>query len=420
MQYIKVFILFIEEGRGAGERFVLLFSAGLSASAVKSFTMAQTVRPRVYGVTELNNYLRETLAEDSFLNSLAICGEISGFNAHSSGHIYFTLKENDCSIRVVMFRRYAATLEFLPADGDKVIVIGGVSLYEKDGSCQLYAEAVLPAGEGGAAKELERLRKRLEAEGLFAPERKKPLPRYVFDLGVITSPQGAAWADIRRIAYGRNPAVKLTLYPASVQGVNAPSELPAAMAAADLHGHDALLIARGGGAEADLAAFDTETVARAVATCVTPVISAVGHESDFSLCDLAADLRAATPTHGAAAVTDRNELLEYLDAAALEMSGLMAGHIADLRRRLAELDPANAARRGITNKAQQLSLISARLAALDPLAVFSRGYSVIFNDKGETVSDGTLLAAGDMLTIYPAKGRITAIVENTGKEGING
>ena len=383
--------------------------------------MAETVRPRIYRVAELNFYLREYLAEDTFLGNLAVGGEISGFRAHSSGHVYFTLKDGDCSMRVVMFRRYAETLAFLPADGDQVIVLGSVSLYERDGSCQLYAEAVLPDGQGGAAKELDLLKKRLEEEGLFAPGRKKPLPHYAFDVGVITSPQGAAWADIRRIAYGRDPAVKLRLYPAAVQGANAPAELAAALHAADGGGHDVLLIGRGGGADEDLAAFDTEAVVRAVAACVTPVISAVGHESDFSLCDLAADVRAATPTHGASlAVTAREDMLALLDELERGMKTAVTERLRQKRELLAGLSLDAAAERGLTAKKQQLALLGTRLRAFDPLAVLERGYALVLDEQGAAVKDAAAVRPGDRLTVFPAKGRITVVAESVGKEDING
>ena len=339
--------------------------------------MSEIAKPRVYGVTELNYYLREYISEDVFLSHLAIRGEISGFKAHSSGHIFFTLKEGECSLKVVMFRRYAGELAFLPADGDQVVVIGSVALYERDGCCQLYAQILFPEGEGGAAKDLAQLRRKLEEEGLFSPERKKALPRYVFDLGVITSAQGAAWADIQRIAYSRNPGIKLILYSAAVQGINAPGQLAAALAQADKGGHDALLIGRGGGANEDLAAFDNELVVRAVAACKTPVVSAVGHESDFSLCDLAADIRAATPTHGAViAVSARDEIEEYLNDMQSALNDAAAAYLIAAEERLSRLDLSKAVADRLFQQDQYLALLAARLKALDPLAVLGRGYAV--------------------------------------------
>lgn len=388
---------------------------------MESLIMSEIVKPRVYGVTELNYYLREYISEDVFLSHLAIRGEISGFKAHSSGHIFFTLKEGECSLKVVMFRRYAGELGFLPADGDQVVVIGSVALYERDGCCQLYAQTLFPEGEGGAAKDLAQLRRKLEEEGLFSPERKKSLPRYVFDLGVITSAQGAAWADIQRIAYSRNPGIKLTLYSAAVQGINAPGQLAAALAQADKGGHDALLIGRGGGANEDLAAFDNELVVRAVAACKTPVVSAVGHESDFSLCDLAADIRAATPTHGAViAVSARDEIEEYLNDMQSALNDAAAAYLIAAEERLSRLDLSKAVADRLFQQDQYLALLAARLKALDPLAVLGRGYAVALDEAGAAVTDAAAVQPGDILTVYPARGKITVQVTQTGKENFYG
>ncbi|MEG1661974.1 MAG: exodeoxyribonuclease VII large subunit, partial [Clostridiales bacterium] len=259
----------------------------------------ETVQPRIFSVAELNNYLREYLAEDDFLRELAVRGEIAGFKAHSSGHIYFNLREQGVSIKTVMFRSYAAHLDFLPEDGMEVVVIGGVALFERDGVCQLYATMLLPAGAGVLAKAKDKLKQTLQAEGLFAPQRKKPIPAYAENIGVITSGEGAAWADIQKVAYSRWPGVRLQLYAAAVQGTNAPSQLAAALAKADQGGHDVLICGRGGGSTEDLAAFDSEQVVRAIAAVATPLISAVGHEVDVTLADLVADMRAATPSQGA-------------------------------------------------------------------------------------------------------------------------
>lgn len=383
--------------------------------------MAEIVYPRAYGVAELNYYLKHYLEEDSFLSSIAVAGELSGFKAHSSGHCYFALREGTHSLRAVMFRRYAETLAWQPRDGDMAIAVGAVSLYERDGSCQLYVQALLPAGAGRQAQDQEELRRRLEEEGLFAPERKKPLPAYALSVGVITSGEGAAWADIQRIAFQRFPGVKLTLYPALVQGAQAAADIAAAIAKGDRGRHEVLIVGRGGGAEADLEAFNSEAVVRAIAGAQTPVISAVGHESDFTLADLAADIRAATPTHGAAlAVPELTELLEQLDErerrlhAALQKEADRAAE--SLGRSRERMDAAMAAI--LRREQRRLAEAAGRLELLSPLATLARGYSAVLDKEGRAVMDAMELQPGDALLIYPARGEIRAQVRETTAGGL--
>ena len=209
--------------------------------------MAEAVYPRAYGVAEITYYLKQYLEEDGFLAQLAVAGQISGYKAHPSGHCYFQLREGASSLKAVMFRRYAVGLDWQPRDGDQAVAVGAISLYERDGCCQLYVQALLPAGAGREARQLAELKQRLAAEGLFSPERKRPLPLYPLSVGVITSREGAAWADIRRIAGQRHPGLDLRLYPALVQGEQAPASLAAALAQADRGGHEVLLLGRGGG-----------------------------------------------------------------------------------------------------------------------------------------------------------------------------
>lgn len=374
--------------------------------------MAETVRPRIYGVAEITYYLKQYLAEEPFLEQLAIRGEISGFKAHSSGHIYFTLKERDSSLSSVMFRRYAAALNFTPHDGEEVVVIGSVSLYERNGSCQIYVEEIFPSGGGAQARALAELKERLAREGLFDEERKQPLPRFAFNIGVITSGEGAAWADIQRIAYSRNPGVKLQLYPALVQGDAAPESLAAALAAADRGGHDLLIIGRGGGAGEDLAAFDSEQVVRAVAAAQTPLISAVGHESDFTLCDLAADLRAATPTHAAQlAVTDAAATLEEIARLSAAMTSGAERLLQRLQQRLAVYDPTAAARKSLAAYQQHLTVETARLEAFNPQVTLERGFSLVETADGTLIRSLRQVSPGERIAIRTADGSFTAIVE---------
>ncbi len=374
--------------------------------------MAEIVQPRVYGVAEINVYLHEYLAEDEFLSLIAVRGEVSGFRAHSAGHVYFTLKEQDSSLKVVMFRRFAEQMRDSVQDGDEIVVIGGISLYQRDGSCQLYAEEVFLAGDGKQARALSELKEKLAGEGLFAVENKKTLPPFVFNIGVITSAQGAAWADIERIAYSRNPYLRLRLYPALVQGEQAPASLLVALQAADCAKHDLLIIGRGGGAEADLAAFDHELVVRAIAAAKTPIITAIGHESDFSLSDLAADVRAATPTHAATiAVTDIRGVEEMLAEISLALKSSMSDYLDSRYQRLAGYDLPRAAAMALAKQQQQLLLAITRLEMINPLATLARGYAIIETADGLIVREAARLKQGDLLKIYPSKGKILAKVE---------
>ena len=408
--------------------------------------MAEIMRPRSIGVAELNYYLKEYLAEDDFLFSVAVQGEVSGFRAHPSGHIYFTLREGEHSLKTVMWRRYASALHWQPKDGEQVVALGSVGLYERDGVCQLYAETLLPAGAGERARLLEELRRRLEVEGLFDPARKRPLPPFAQSVGVVTAADSAAWADIQRIAYSRWPQVQLHLYPALVQGVNAPDSLAAALAEADRGGHEVLICGRGGGGEEDLAAFDTETVVRAIATTKTPLISAVGHESDVSLADLAADVRAATPTHAAQlAVAEKSTILALLDEREQRLRMALSASLEEAESRLctlknalcfrdpkrllerwqrrldqAETELQSKMERSLLQREQALSSAAARLELLSPLAVLGRGYSIVEKEGGGAIRDASSIELGEMLTIRPGKGTILARAERiiTEKGGV--
>lgn len=375
--------------------------------------MAENISPRIYGVAEINSYLQEYLAEDEFLRLIAIRGEVSGFLAHSSGHIYFTLKEKESSLKVVMFRRFAENVTINIKNGDQIVVFGGISLYTKDAVCQLYAEEIFAAGGGEQAKALSELKEKLAREGLFKEENKKPLPRFIFDVGVITSPQGAGWADIKRVAAARNPNLALRIYPALVQGEQAPDSLVQALLVADKAGHDVLIIGRGGGAAEDLAAFDNEAVVRAIAASRTPIISAVGHESDFCLSDLAADYRAATPTHAASiAVTERQEMLEILADIREELAQIASNQLQTWQQQMARYDVQAAAIRALDKQSARLLLAMTRLTALNPLATLERGYAIVQDEEGRSIGAAAQVNQGDLLEIYPAKGKIYARVED--------
>lgn len=391
----------------------------------------------VYGITEINYYLKELVWEDRFLRSLWLKGEISGYKQHSSGHIYFSLKEGSATLRCVMFRRHAGNLEFNPQNGMEVLAYGGIALYEKDGSCQLYVEEMLPAGAGAHFLALEQLKKRLEGEGLFAAERKKPLPRFAKIIGVVTAPEGAAWQDIQRVAKSRFPGVVLRLFPSLVQGEKAPAALIAAIEEADASHCQVLIVGRGGGSYEDLAAFDHEGVVRAIAAAQTPVISGVGHESDFSLADLAADIRATTPSHAAQlAVVEEREirnLLNHLGLVLQERFERRLGQKAEALGRLAErpafadplmllegrerrleeikADLKEKARHRLEEADKHLALCAARLELLSPLATLSRGYAICRDAQGQPVTRVAALSPGEQLWLRMADGEVRCLAE---------
>ena len=261
-------------------------------------------------VFQLNEYLRMRMDSDELLSGVLVRGEISNFSAPRSGHLYFTLKDPEGQIRAVMFRTQAARLPFLPEDGMKVIVSGRVSVYSAGGQYQIYVNEIQPDGAGILALRFEQLRRRLEAEGLFDPARKKPIPKFPARIGVITSPTGAAIRDIRKILSRRFPSAQIVLFPALVQGEEAAGQLASGVLFFQNTGlADVIIIGRGGGSAEDLWAFNDELLARVIADCTIPVISAVGHEVDFTICDFVADLRAPTPSAAAEqAVPDAREL----------------------------------------------------------------------------------------------------------------
>ncbi len=411
-------------------------------------------------VAELLNLLAATL--ESGFASILVVGELSSFKAAVSGHCYFSLSDDQASIDAVMWRGEARKLDFEPHVGDQVLCRGRIGVYEKQGRMQLYASSMQPVGAGAAQRALEQLKRRLAEEGLFALERKRPLPYLPATIGLVTSRSGAALHDMLTTLKRRSPNCRVVLSPAAVQGAEAPRQLVQALAALEqLGGCDVVIIGRGGGAAEDLAAFNDEAVVRAVADFPLPVVSAVGHEVDYSLCDLAADVRAATPTAAAEAVVPvHGELLE--EAASLELRleaaarryidnrrqriGSVAGRLRDpaamvasarqrsdelfirLERALADrhslartqvaglresLHGSLAARRLIAETA--FASLSSKLAALSPLAVLERGYSLASRSDGRLVRSSRELAAGDELSLRFATGSaLTRVVSTKG------
>lgn len=390
-------------------------------------------------VFQLNEYLRMRMDSDALLSGVLVRGEISNFSAPRSGHLYFTLKDPEGQIRAVMFRTQASRLTFLPEDGMKVIVSGRVSVYSAGGQYQIYVNEIQPDGAGILALQFEQLRRKLEAEGLFDPARKKALPKFPARIGVITSPTGAAIQDIRNILSRRFPYAQMILYPAAVQGEGAAEQLTSGVLFFQNSGlADVIIIGRGGGSAEDLWAFNDELLARVIADCSIPVISAVGHEVDFTICDFVADLRAPTPSAAAEqAVPDARELkqLFFGYAAGMErrlrmklegerryLNGLAASRalarpetlldpirlrVAELERRLSQIREMR-----FTEKRGDLARIAAKLDVLNPLKILSRGYAEV-EKEGTVVSSAKELCVGDELAVRFFDGTVDVAVTST-------
>ena len=392
-------------------------------------------------VGELNRYVKMLMDNDALLSAVSVQGEISNLKYHSSGHLYFTLKDGEAEIASVMFRSSAVNLKMVLKDGMQVIAFGRVSVYEKSGKCQLYVSAMIDNGIGALQLEYERLKKQLEAEGLFDSERKRPIPKFSNCIGIITSPTGAAVRDMINVTGRRWPSAKILLYPALVQGEQAPNSLCAGLQMLNAMSEcDVIIIGRGGGSIEDLWAFNDERVVRAVAASNIPVISAVGHETDFTLCDFVADLRAPTPSAAAElAVPDRDEMRIRFDELSSKMDNAMARNInakrerfTNVANRLELLSPMGrliiekkdlsqkcvaleqSMQKVLQKERERLSIASAKLAAINPLAVLSRGYSYSQKD-GVVVSSVNQLSNGDIIDIRFADGNASAEIKSVNK-----
>lgn len=397
--------------------------------------------PSAVSVSELNTFIKMLLESAPTLNDVYVKGEISNFKNHiSSGHFYFSLKDKDSQIKAVMFRSSASKMKFVPENGMMVVAHGRVASYVRDGQYQLYADSMEPDGVGALYVAFEQLKQRLAAQGVFAPEKKNPLPKIPQTIGVITSPTGAAVRDIINIATRRFPFAKIVVYPALVQGENAASSLISGIRYFnDTGSADVIIIGRGGGSIEDLWAFNDENLAKTVCASEIPVISAVGHETDFTICDFAADLRAPTPSAAAElAVPDTAELkhkinniisresavlLQMLSAkretlARYEKSRYLSspGHMIDDRRMALVLS----SERLMTSaahvneiKKHALSALSGKLEALSPLAVLSRGYGVVSSEEGKVIKEIADVSVGDKITVKVRDGEIHAGVSGT-------
>lgn len=373
-----------------------------------------------FAVSEVNQYLKQLLESQSDLHHIPVLGEISNFKRYQSGHCYFTLKDEKSALKCVMFKSSAAHLSFHPQNGEKVVALGSISVYERDGVYQLYVSAMRRQGVGDLMQAYEALKEKLTKEGLFDESRKKPLPRLPRAIGIITSPSGAAVHDIITVSRRRNKGVKLILYPVSVQGEEAAGEIVRAIDF--FHRHhlaDLLIVGRGGGSIEDLWAFNEEPVVRAIAASEIPIISAVGHETDFTLSDFAADARAATPSQAAEiAVIDvaayRNGIAFYWDKAAklLEKEIHENAQLADsLQQELTQAMEAE-----LDAKKHRLSLMAAKLSALSPLTVLSRGYSITTTAGHRAVQGVSDVSVGDTIRTTVADGTISSVVSGIEKE----
>lgn len=389
-------------------------------------------------VSEINSYIKRSFDSDVFLRSVVVCGEISNFSRQqSSGHLFFTLKDEKSQLKAVMFSREASALPFRPENGMKVLALGRIALYEQGGVYQIYVTALQPDGAGALALAFEQLKKKLAAEGLFDEKNKKKLPRFPKKIGVITSPTGAAVQDIFSILARRYPLAQIVFEPVSVQGQRAAYELTEAIKKFRRGDADVIIIGRGGGSAEDLWCFNDELLARAIAACEIPVVSAVGHETDFTICDFAADVRAATPSAAAELVTP--DIADLMNETAVltgrlckaysngiaqrkeKLGGLLAkrdfsraGHFFDsekhrteiLQTRLSSLKT-----EFITAKKHELGINTQRLSSLNPLSVLLRGYSAVERD-GEILGSAADISAGDTVTVRMSDGKLLCEVKD--------
>lgn len=393
----------------------------------------------VLSITQLNEYIRGRMDTDPMLTQVAVRGEISNYKLYPSGHHYFTLKDEDSALKCVMFKGNALRLRFRPVNGMKIIALGKVSVYPRDGAYQLYCTALTMDGVGDLYAAFEQLKKKLAAQGLFNPERKKPLPKYPGTIGIITSSAGAAVHDMLRILRKRYPLSRVRLLPVRVQGMEAPGEIAAAIGYANhFHLADLLIVGRGGGSIEDLWAFNDERVAYAIYQSEIPVISAVGHEPDVTISDYVADLRAATPSNAAElAVPDQDALRQNLDAMSNAMVSSLSRQVKAARQHLqvlssspALLSPTGyldqrkqsvvllsnrmiaAQNQSITRSRQRYIAAVSKLDAMSPLKVLTRGYSMAQTERGEVVRSVGQVSIGERVRIRLSDGSLSATVMN--------
>lgn len=400
------------------------------------------MRKNIYSVGQVNTYIKNMFAQDFMLHHISVKGEVSNCKYHSSGHIYFTLKDSTGTIQAVMFAGNRRGLRFQMKEGDNVVVTGSIEVYERDGKYQLYAREIALEGAGDLYQKYEALKRELEEMGMFAPEYKQSIPKYAKTVGIVTAPTGAAIQDIRNIAGRRNPYVQLILYPALVQGEGAVASIVQGIQAMESLQPDVLIVGRGGGSIEDLWAFNEEAVARAIFECSIPVISAVGHETDTTIADFVADLRAPTPSAAAElAVFDIQSFYEKLAHEKMQMNRRMEARLERakqkeeyLTKQLQLLSPENQInskrqyamdleerlgqlmQRTLRENQHRMELLAGALDGLSPAKKLSQGYSVVRNRQGKNIRKTEDVKTGETLQIHVTDGTIeaevTAVKEN--------
>ena len=396
----------------------------------------------VYSVKQVNAYIKNMFTQDFMLNRIYIKGVVSNCKYHTSGHIYFSLKDESGSIACIMFAGQRSGLAFKMQDGQQVIVLGSVTTYERDGKYQLYAKEIILDGAGLLYEKFEALKRELGEMGMFAPEYKQPIPKFAKKIGIVTAPTGAAIRDIMNISARRNPYVQLILYPALVQGDGAAASIVKGIEMLDKHGVDVMIVGRGGGSIEDLWAFNEEPVARAIFNCRTPIISAVGHETDTTIADYVADMRAPTPSAAAElAVFEYQALENYLEELHLKLKKALYQKLQIERMKLERyrlkmnyLHPKMKLRekqqrsveieqklRNIMEKKlnlakQRLAIQIERMKGASPLAKLNQGFSYVSSENGNVVKSIEQVQLEDKLTIYMTDGIVKAKVEDTIKE----
>ena len=395
-----------------------------------------------YSVGQVNRYVKNMFTQDFFLQKIYVKGEVSNCKYHTSGHIYFSLKDETGTMSCVMFAGHRRGLAFSMKDGDKVIVGGSVDVYERDGRYQLYAKEITLEGAGALYERYLALKQELEEMGMFAGEYKQPIPKFIRRLGVVTAPTGAAVQDIRNISYRRNPYLQIILYPALVQGAGAAESIVKGIRMLDGLNVDMIIVGRGGGSIEDLWAFNEEIVARAIFECRTPVISAVGHETDFTIADFVADLRAPTPSAAAElAVNDYRSVVESVSVYRQRMYRAMStrldfyrsrlanfstkfGYLSpeyrlrEQRQRLADVESSlqNAMEGKLKENRHRLSLYVERFTGLSPLRKLDQGFSYVADQEKRTLTSVKQVKNGDTIYISVTDGTIEAKVNSIKKE----
>ncbi len=400
----------------------------------------------VYSVKQVNAYIKNMFTQDFMLNRIYVKGEVSNCKYHTSGHLYFSLKDESGAIACIMFAGQRSGLGFRMQDGQQVVVLGAVTTYERDGKYQLYAKEIILDGAGLLHEKFEALKRELGEMGMFAAEYKRPIPKFAKRIGIVTAPTGAAIRDIMNITARRNPYVQLILYPALVQGDAAAASIVKGIETLDRAGVDVMIVGRGGGSMEDLWAFNEEIVARAIFHCNTPIISAVGHETDTTIADFVSDLRAPTPSAAAELAvfeyrTFANDIEEQklqlkkmmyqkiqlertkIERYQLKMNYLHPGtKLREQQQRSQDLENALMLlmRQKLTEAKQQLALYIERMKGLSPLAKLNQGFSYVTKEDGTVIKSIMQLNHDDMMTVYMTDGLVKTRVEETIKEDYYG